>query len=88
MNYLDLDTEQRKEVRKQTGYSDKQMRDENPYFIEDYEFADEMVEQFKDTYGLPDEATIYLDKEHLAREWGMDYTEVTIDGKDYQFRAW
>lgn len=88
MNYEDLDTEQRKQVRDQSGYSHKQLKEENPYFIRDYDFADEMIDQFQDIYGLPDGATIYIDKEHLADEWGMDYTDVTIDGQDYKFRSW
>lgn len=88
MNYSDLSADERRQVREQSGYSHKDLKSEDPYFIREYEFADEMVEQFKDIYGLPDEATIYLDKQHLADEWGMDYTFVTIDGTDYRFRSW
>jgi hypothetical protein len=88
MYYSDLSTEERRELRNQSGYDAKSLKTEDPYLIPDYDFEDEMVEQFKDIYGLPDSATIYLDKEHLAREWGMDYELVTINGTDYRFRSW
>ena len=87
----DMSEEQRAQVIADSGYSEEQLKEENPCFIAEYDFEDYARELAEDIGAVNDDnqwPLTHIDWKSASEELEMDYSSIDLDGTTYLFRAW